>query len=316
MTKRTNRLDDATDRLRSLVVRRAPGERLPTEHELAEELGVGRSTVREAVSRLVALDLIRVVHGRGMYVGEGAAAQTAEAADGEDALAALLGRAGALAHGRGMSARQCADLARDGFLASGAGSAQAPATLVGPLPSSALAEAVGLLQSAGVAWAERTPDELGPRAPAGLLVARWDIAKALFDDGRDVVPIASALGVDLMIAFASLAPGDRLLAFAPDKPTLTAIEQTARGLRPDLQLSGRVGPPGLAELGETAALVPSELAADLDAPLTFAYRSGLSEAERHGLSRALRHDYGEPATTGSRASAASSSGTASSQTLD
>jgi GntR family transcriptional repressor for pyruvate dehydrogenase complex len=45
-----------------------PGDRLPTEHELARSLSVGRTSVREALQRLQTLGLIRVERGRGAFV--------------------------------------------------------------------------------------------------------------------------------------------------------------------------------------------------------------------------------------------------------
>jgi DNA-binding FadR family transcriptional regulator len=49
-----------------------PGDRLPVERELAQLLGVGRSTVREAFSRLRAAGLVEIRRGRagGAYVLE------------------------------------------------------------------------------------------------------------------------------------------------------------------------------------------------------------------------------------------------------
>jgi len=48
--------------------RRAPGERLPSEHELAEEYGASRPTVRRAVARLKAEGLVVTEQGRGAFV--------------------------------------------------------------------------------------------------------------------------------------------------------------------------------------------------------------------------------------------------------
>lgn len=45
-----------------------PGHKLPAERILIEQLGVSRSSVREALKVLAALGLIRINHGDGMYV--------------------------------------------------------------------------------------------------------------------------------------------------------------------------------------------------------------------------------------------------------
>lgn len=45
-----------------------PGDRLPTEHELARDLSVGRTSVREGLQKLRTLGLVRVVRGRGAFV--------------------------------------------------------------------------------------------------------------------------------------------------------------------------------------------------------------------------------------------------------
>jgi DNA-binding FadR family transcriptional regulator len=44
------------------------GERLPPEQQLATQLGVGRSTVREAVRALASMGLVQSRHGAGTYV--------------------------------------------------------------------------------------------------------------------------------------------------------------------------------------------------------------------------------------------------------
>ncbi|WP_040949410.1 FadR/GntR family transcriptional regulator [Gorillibacterium massiliense] len=45
-----------------------PGDKLPTETELMEQLSVGRSTVREAVKILVHAEVLQVRHGDGTYI--------------------------------------------------------------------------------------------------------------------------------------------------------------------------------------------------------------------------------------------------------
>lgn len=45
-----------------------PGDLLPSERAISEERKVGRSTVREAISRLASLGLVRSVHGSGTRV--------------------------------------------------------------------------------------------------------------------------------------------------------------------------------------------------------------------------------------------------------
>lgn len=47
-----------------------PGDPLPTEAALCEQLGVSRSSVREALQQLQALDIVSVRQGRGAAVGE------------------------------------------------------------------------------------------------------------------------------------------------------------------------------------------------------------------------------------------------------
>lgn len=46
------------------------GDQLPNEHELTELLGVGRSTVREAIKALVSRNIIEIRRGSGTFVSE------------------------------------------------------------------------------------------------------------------------------------------------------------------------------------------------------------------------------------------------------
>lgn len=50
--------------------RYVPGDRLPTEVELSELLGVGRNTVREAVRILVSRNIVNVRQGSGTFISE------------------------------------------------------------------------------------------------------------------------------------------------------------------------------------------------------------------------------------------------------
>jgi GntR family transcriptional repressor for pyruvate dehydrogenase complex len=58
------------DRIKQLIVERSlePGDRLPSERELAEEFGVSRASIREAITALCALGLLRSRTGTGTYV--------------------------------------------------------------------------------------------------------------------------------------------------------------------------------------------------------------------------------------------------------
>ncbi|MGH8167925.1 MAG: FadR/GntR family transcriptional regulator, partial [Woeseiaceae bacterium] len=47
-----------------------PGDRLPAERALADELGVGRPTLREALRALQLLGILDIRHGGGVFVSE------------------------------------------------------------------------------------------------------------------------------------------------------------------------------------------------------------------------------------------------------
>src|SRR5215471_17421673 len=64
-----------------------PGTRVPSERELTAELGVGRSTVREALNGLALLGVVEIRHGQGVFVAE-----QPVAADDSGALEAALER--------------------------------------------------------------------------------------------------------------------------------------------------------------------------------------------------------------------------------
>src|SRR6185436_2001054 len=46
------------------------GTRIPSERELMASLGVGRSTIREAVNGLAMLGVLEIRHGQGAYVSD------------------------------------------------------------------------------------------------------------------------------------------------------------------------------------------------------------------------------------------------------
>lgn len=69
-TRRTGLVDQAIDQLREAITQGdwPIGHRIPTEPELAEQLGVGRNTVREAVRALSHSGLLEARQGDGTYV--------------------------------------------------------------------------------------------------------------------------------------------------------------------------------------------------------------------------------------------------------
>ncbi|MEO3875036.1 FadR/GntR family transcriptional regulator [Nonomuraea sp. B12E4] len=62
----------AAEQVLELIVRLGlrPGDRMPTENELARRLGTSRTVVREAVKILSALGRVRAQKGRGLYVAD------------------------------------------------------------------------------------------------------------------------------------------------------------------------------------------------------------------------------------------------------
>ncbi|MFD7321356.1 FadR/GntR family transcriptional regulator [Streptomyces sp. NPDC059875] len=67
---RTSLVDSVVEQLRDQLAEGEweVGDRIPTEHELAEQLGVGRNTVREAVRVLVHAGLLESRQGNGTFV--------------------------------------------------------------------------------------------------------------------------------------------------------------------------------------------------------------------------------------------------------
>ena len=80
---RASRAIEAQVRALIAGIRAQPGDRLPSERVLAQALGVGRSTLREAVRVLEVVGLIDVRPGAGTFV----AAPAAQPGAGSDATA-------------------------------------------------------------------------------------------------------------------------------------------------------------------------------------------------------------------------------------
>lgn len=72
-TRKVKLSERTADRLYEMIVdegRYAPGSKLPNENELSEALKVSRTTLREAISFLVAQGVLEIRRGRGTFVAE------------------------------------------------------------------------------------------------------------------------------------------------------------------------------------------------------------------------------------------------------
>ncbi len=67
--EREDLYSQVVSRIVGLILRCEPGDRLPPEREITEELGVARSTVREAMRSLAFLGAVEPRRGDGVYVG-------------------------------------------------------------------------------------------------------------------------------------------------------------------------------------------------------------------------------------------------------
>lgn len=72
LDKRPRVSDDAAEAIRSYIVeqRLQPGDVLPSERQIQEQLGISRSTVREALRVLQMMGVVEARHGKGLFVTE------------------------------------------------------------------------------------------------------------------------------------------------------------------------------------------------------------------------------------------------------
>jgi GntR family transcriptional regulator, transcriptional repressor for pyruvate dehydrogenase complex len=60
--------ETVAQQLLAAIAELEPGARVPSERELTRDLGVGRSTVREALNGLALMGLVEIRHGQGVFV--------------------------------------------------------------------------------------------------------------------------------------------------------------------------------------------------------------------------------------------------------
>lgn len=80
LSRQPNLSDQVVEQMQELITSRQlkPGERLPSERELADRFGVSRTVIREAVRSLVAKGLLEVKPGSGMVISVPRASSMAE----------------------------------------------------------------------------------------------------------------------------------------------------------------------------------------------------------------------------------------------
>jgi len=70
-TPRSTLTESVASQLLEFLRKMEPGARMPSERELVRILGVGRTTIREALRGLEVLGAVSIRHGQGMFVGSG-----------------------------------------------------------------------------------------------------------------------------------------------------------------------------------------------------------------------------------------------------
>jgi GntR family transcriptional repressor for pyruvate dehydrogenase complex len=73
VVRKTRASEEIIEQVRELIISGGlkPGDRLPAERELAQTLGVGRSTVREAIRSMESLGMVQTRPGEGTFLGDG-----------------------------------------------------------------------------------------------------------------------------------------------------------------------------------------------------------------------------------------------------
>ncbi|WP_164738605.1 FadR/GntR family transcriptional regulator, partial [Xanthomonas vesicatoria] len=68
--KKSTTVQQAADQMIALIRRGVwkPGDQLPSERDMVEQLKVGRSTVREALQILSTLNVVQIVPGQGSFI--------------------------------------------------------------------------------------------------------------------------------------------------------------------------------------------------------------------------------------------------------
>lgn len=311
--QRTKRLDDAIVRLRKVIEGHSVGSRLPTERQLGEELHIGRSTVREAISQLVALGLVDVVHGRGMFVADRQPVELRHPLQGPADAESLLAGSARVAIEQGVEESGFIAMARTAYRSEAALRTGAAVTIVSPLPTAALSEVREVLGAAGLESVECALAELEDDS-GGVVIVPWHKTANLESD-HSIVPVGAGLSADLIIAVSALPQGERVYVDAGDSQTTDVVCEVIRSTRPDLELEAGSGSAGDGAASGTL-LVEDRADAALE-PGAIRFRTTLSPAERNAIKRALAQPAeSESATEGNASSARSKMGTASSHTAD
>ena len=72
MAHRRTLAESTAEEIKSMIQRNGyePGQKLPTEKEMTDSLGVGRNTLREALRILQSHNIVTIRQGSGTYISE------------------------------------------------------------------------------------------------------------------------------------------------------------------------------------------------------------------------------------------------------